>query len=1096
MYPGSYPFEELEAALLRVAVDRPSGLLTDLVEPNGLLRVTKQILPGDDATLVLVVDQFEEMFAAVASEATRRLFLENLVAVATDERSRVRVVLTMRADFLNRPLEYAEFAEVLGEGTVMLGPPTRDGLAQAIAAPARGVGIDLEPGLVGRVISDVEEEPGGLPLLQYALTELFARRQGDTLTIDGYEETGGVLGALGRRSEELFTELGEDGQGAARQLFLRLVTVDETADTRRRVRQTELKSLDVDQPSLDEVLRRYGSFRLLSFDRDPVTRSPTVEVAHEALLREWDRLRNWIDERREELRLSRRIAVSTQEWFETDGDPSFLLRGARLEQAEQWRQNTDIALTTTEVEYLDASRRLRAEEEAATRRRRRLALAALAATIVVLAVLGAIALVQRNLAQREARQATARELAGESILALEEDPERAILLALEATDATGSVGESPLPEAIGALQRAVQESRLLTRFDVGGANLAMSPDGGWVVVDEGDGATDGFVIGLADSRRTRLAGPGPVLSGLAVSPDGALVAVGYDNLGGSAAILFDPATGAEVRSLQGPAGFYDSLDFSPDGEYVLGASYGPPVAVTVWSVDTGETVSSFEPGGFIGEGVYFLDREQIVVPLDGAPGLGIFSVATGERTGFIKTAGADRAQIDPARNRIAVSSPSRIEVYDLTTKQRTLDFSVIDAQSIDWSSDGVLLAYSGLQGVIAVVDAETGEAVLDLAGSGSNVADLALTPDGSRLVNVTDTRETRVWDVTTAGPDELGAVALASGPAWSFQVSPDESLVAAYHSDPGAFEMLDVASGAVVASLPNQMVDRIYGRRSASAELSLVGSVEPDGTSAVLHLPTLEVVAELDRCTIPHAFSPDDEFVLVAPGPCPSEPAPDAPSTSRVVDVESGEVVFRIPFDFITASVFDPTGTMLAVTNEEELRLYDVATGGTIGRLAPSEVGATNFINISFDPVGEHMAVGSTEGVVAVVDLAAVVDGSTMGEARVFNQETHTASVPTPALSGTGLLATRGFDSLVRLWDLNTGRLLVEFHTDIGARSADIRFSPDGSSLLYPEGNLIRRFYVDPERLIELAESRLTRSLTPDECRRYLDPAQCPSDET
>jgi WD40 repeat protein len=308
--------------------------------------------------------------------------------------------------------------------------------------------------------------------------------------------------------------------------------------------------------------------------------------------------------------------------------------------------------------------------------------------------------------------------------------------------------------------------------------------------------------------------------------------------------------------------------------------------------------------------------------------------------------------------------------------------------------------------------------------------------------------------------------------------------------------VLDVASGEVVASLPNQMVERIYGRRLASPDLSLVGSVAPDGSSAVLHLPTLEVVAELDRCTIPHAFSPDDALVLVAPGPCPSEPPPDAPSNSQVVDVDSGEVVFRIPLGWIFAAVFDPTGTMLAVTDQYEVRIYEVATGRTVGRLAASEVGATNLTDLSFDHDGEHLAVGSTEGVVAVIDLAAMEDGSTMGDALVFNQVTHTASVPTAALSDAGLLATRGYDSLVRLWDLDTGQLLVEFRTEIGGASPDIRFSLDGSSLLYPEGNLIRRFYVDPERLIELAESRLTRSLTPDECRRFLDPAQCPSDET
>ncbi|MFP4554817.1 MAG: BTAD domain-containing putative transcriptional regulator, partial [Actinomycetota bacterium] len=289
MFPGSYPFEELEAALTRVAVDRPSGLLTELTEPHGLLRVAKQILPGDDSTLLILIDQFEELFSTVRSEEIRRRFLDNLIAVARDERSRVRVVLTVRADFLDRPLGYGDFAEVIADGVVTVGPPTRDGLAQAMAAPARTVGLELEPGLVGRITGDVLGEPGALPLLQYALSEMFSRREGPVLTIAAYEATGGVAGALGRRAEELYEGLGPAGQEAARQVFLRLVSVDEfAADTRRRARQSELLSLAVDRAGVESVLNAFAGFRLLTFDREPVTRGPTVEVAHEALFTEWE----------------------------------------------------------------------------------------------------------------------------------------------------------------------------------------------------------------------------------------------------------------------------------------------------------------------------------------------------------------------------------------------------------------------------------------------------------------------------------------------------------------------------------------------------------------------------------------------------------------------------------------------------------------------------------------------------------------------------------------------------------------------------------------------------------------------------------------
>src|SRR5262249_4841349 len=207
--------------------------------------------------------------------------------------------------------------------------------AAAIERPALAAGVRFEPGLVSRIVSDVRDEPGALPLLQFALTELFASRASDVLTLEGYRATGGVIAALGRRAEELYESLGRAGQDAARQVFLRLVGVDATGQvTRRRVHRRELRRLELESSTLDEILDRFGEHRLLSFDRDEVTRSPTVEVAHEAILDQWDRLRAWIDERRADLLQHRRLIEAVEEWQEARGSKDLLPPEAPLVQVE------------------------------------------------------------------------------------------------------------------------------------------------------------------------------------------------------------------------------------------------------------------------------------------------------------------------------------------------------------------------------------------------------------------------------------------------------------------------------------------------------------------------------------------------------------------------------------------------------------------------------------------------------------------------------------------------------------------------------------------------------------------------------------------
>ena len=284
MFPGSYPLEELESALGRVAVEDPGVLMDELEnDDRGLSRVIKRILPAN-TRLLLVIDQFEELFTLTHDEMARSRLLAALVSLAYDERSDTRVVLTLRADFFDRPLQYPEFGELLKRGIVALTIPTDDELIDAIERPAEVVGASWEPGLPQQILADVGQAPGTLPLLQYALTELFTARTGHELTHQVYQQNGGVLGVLSARAEEALARLDPSQQALARQLFLRMVTVRSAGEaTRRRARLVELNALG-DPGEVGTVLDTFGGARLLVFDRDPISRSPTAEVAHEALL--------------------------------------------------------------------------------------------------------------------------------------------------------------------------------------------------------------------------------------------------------------------------------------------------------------------------------------------------------------------------------------------------------------------------------------------------------------------------------------------------------------------------------------------------------------------------------------------------------------------------------------------------------------------------------------------------------------------------------------------------------------------------------------------------------------------------------------------
>jgi len=232
MTPGDHPLSELEAALLRIAIQTPEDLLDQLQEdPDALKRILREALPGIKDEILLVIDQFEETFTLVQDRSERSNFLDALARSMDDPKLPFRVLITLRADFYDRPLQHPAFGQMVQTSSEVVLPLSSSELERAICGPAERIGLSIESALMARIIQEISSQPGALPLLQYTLTELFEHRQGNRLTQDAYEASGGVLGALGHRAETIFTNLDKTHQLAARQLFLRLVTLGEGART-------------------------------------------------------------------------------------------------------------------------------------------------------------------------------------------------------------------------------------------------------------------------------------------------------------------------------------------------------------------------------------------------------------------------------------------------------------------------------------------------------------------------------------------------------------------------------------------------------------------------------------------------------------------------------------------------------------------------------------------------------------------------------------------------------------------------------------------------------------------------------------------------
>jgi Protein kinase domain len=573
--PGERPLGELRRLLASGATDPPAEALDAL---------------NADERILLAADQLEEVFTACRSEAERAAFADTLARAASDPEGRAVVVVALRADFYGRFAAYPGLAELLGANQVLVGPMQASELRRAVELPASRVGLRVEPELVDALVGDVEGEPGALPLLSTALLELWQKREDNALTLAAYRESGGVHGAVARLAEGTYARIPDERKPMVRAVMLRLVGEGETAaPVRRRAPLAELQ-LERNEEAAD-VLATLADGRLVTVGEG------SVEVAHEALLREWPRLREWIEEDAEGRRLRRHITQAATDWDAAGRDQGELYRGARLAAALDWSADHAFELNELEREFVSESREASEREAKRVRRtnRRLRALLAGVAVFLVAAVAGGLfALIERGEARDAETAQFAQRLGAQALV--EADLDLSLLLARQAVAIDGS------PQTRGYLLATLLRAPNVVGVMHGQQDIvpaiAITPDGRTLAIAVP--YLDRLL--LFDARTYEQIGKpveAPDVRAAAYSRDGKTLAYAGDGY----LRLIDARTRRQMAQTDTTGSSGAHLAFTNDGSLLVALMVGPIGKSSIWFRDAGTLKPighPIEPEGFIG----------------------------------------------------------------------------------------------------------------------------------------------------------------------------------------------------------------------------------------------------------------------------------------------------------------------------------------------------------------------------------------------------------------------------------------------------------------------------------------------------------------
>ena len=1018
--PGRHPV----AAMLK-ALGASDACVAGLPDaPEQVAERAVAVVPPDRRT-VLVVDQFEEVFSVCRDDRERAATVALIDALCTTDCVDAAVVIVLRADFYGRCTMLPRLADRVRDDQILVGPMSAAEVRRAIEAPAGRAGATLEPGLSDRVIDDVEGRVGALPLLSTALLETWRARVADVMTVTGYEDNGGVSGAVARLAEGVFDSFDAAQQQTARDVFLRLAA---GGDLRRRISRAELAG---GGHSAESVLTTLVRRRLIT------AHEGTFEIAHEALFREWPRLAGWLAEDAAGQRVLTQLADAANEWDRSGRDPSEYFRGTKLLAATEWAARNGSRLNPLELEFLAASET--AEEDAARvmrRSNRRLRSLALGLAVVVIAAIAAaaLAIASSRQANHEARAATAQRLAtaatGSGL------PDLRLLLAAQARALQDS------PQTRGALLSTLNDVSAVHRFLRPRAPItvtASTPDGSTVVTGDESGSIERW-----DAVSGAPIGP-PVhahdgqVTALAVAVQGNELASGGQDGRVRLAPLDDLAT--PTATITAHTGRVEALSFAATGDTVESA--GADGLVRTFAVPSGaplraqsvpqSDLTTLSRDGrllvrVVGQGVDVAaipPTPTSIAHLAGAPdGLAVSdddsTLAIGQADGrialhLIGSAVTDQEVVPPPslagktptalafshdRQTLAVAyaaSLVRFRTSDGAPLGDPVDLKSTSITSLEFGATSTSLFATDASGETIVLDLATSVLAHDLGPIGTTARAVAFSSDGRFVASAAGDATISLFDAAsgrrllqlhTAG---TGANAVAFSPDGSLLAAGDEGTTLASSSS-GSVTVWDAHDGHVIAREPVPGTAPVTATQFIGADhvallvstggtwtMDLAGhfTALPLGASAA---PTVGMAVSADRQVIVTAREDGSVERFSTGGAALGRPVPVRTATSSLTLDRSASVI-SVATDGAPAVVTgtpdapatfvanDPLGTAQQVALSPDGQMLAMASGGTVvlwdipdrTRIG-TPLALADASALAFSPDGRQLAIGTADG--------------------------------------------------------------------------------------------------------------------------------------
>lgn len=1028
-------------------------------------------------SVVLVVDQLEEIWTSGVPPAERQAFFDALLALLDDDVC-TRVVLVVRGDHLGRLGEHAALTARVAEGIVLVPPLTEPELREVVEGPARTCGLTVDPDLVDAVLRDVHGQTAALPLLSSALVGTWQRRRAHELTLAGYLEAGGVTGALARSAEDALLALDEDAQAVAQPLLLRLAATSTTGQAvRRRVPVAELDLHSADGHLRRQVVETFVSRRLLSIDAD------SLDVTHEALLTGWPRLVGWLVEDAASRAVRTHLAPEARAWEDAGRPVDRLYRGARLSAAQEWANRPDADLTAGERDFVQHSVALgeaelmeaRAQtrrERAARRRTRRLAVV-LAATVVATLGAGAMAAQGRRdadlnaaAAELSAVRADADRLAAASANASSLDLSMVLAAQAYRTSATPQTEDGLLAAVVGHRQVSgvYRTNGLARRIALGddGRTLYAHGEGqvvAWDLITRERMALDSYDSDEAFPTDVDVARSLTGRSGAGAETRDTVAVVRPREAGAvsSTLRLIDPD--GTTRWTVGEAdlgGWPVTAEFSTAGtelvvEIVSGYGGAQPVGqLVVVDRDDGSLsplgpATPFNPNAFYDPWVKGISEDGGTALLaslaaDGeGHDVGAIDVMTGLVTGLEPGAHGTRGSswVPVQGGVVEMAEDGAVYWYPdgSTTSTQRLSSHVSRAQAAATDASGRVLVTGGTDRRVVVHDLVDGEwvprEVLD--GHTGSVREIAVSPDGLRAFSTGEDRTVIEWDLSdtlrfgTVVPrlqDPVsGAFSLFTGPAVT--AGPSGTLVTPANSLSSLGPSGETWGFALFldAAPPHAVRDRVrVGTRPVVPIPFSAAATSPDGrqvavtaqfSTTILRTDTHDVVTNVEL----------DEVDGTDYGFEGRVPEPVAPVTWNR---DGSQLLIGTGGEGRTGA--DVPGSVVVV---------DTTSWDVVDRLPPREAVTA----LTTSPDGRWIGIGDFSGRVTVADAETY---------EVAHELTATGPVAALAFSGDGTrLAAVGGSKALDLWDTTTGQDVLDEPQRFGGAGTSVAWLPDDRTVVH-----------------------------------------------